>query len=117
MGRRRRSKAPRYTGPSPEEAAAEATRRAEEAAAKVRQENEAKMREMEAKAEAMRKKHEATVKASQTGKYQGSTIGSQQEGLSRKKTKAKEKRKFHTKDTRIALDPTKGPTGAGEVNV
>ena len=95
---KKKRKYPKYTGPSPEEAAASARKAAEEAAAKVRAENEAAMSQMQSKLDAVRKAQGQTFK--------GSNLASQQKGLSRKGMSDKKKRAKKTSDTKIALDPT-----------
>jgi len=105
---KKKRKAPKYTGPSPEEAAASARKAAEEAAAKVRAENEAAMSQMQSKLDAVRKAQGQTFK--------GSNLGSQQKGLSRSGMSEKRKKAMKTSRTKIALDPTEryGSSGAGE---
>ena len=89
---------PTYKGPTPEEAAAQARKAAEDAAGKVRAENEAAMAQMQSKLDAVRKAQGQTFK--------GSNLASQQKGLSRKGMSEKKKRAKKTSDTKIALDPT-----------
>ena len=94
---KKKKKYPKYTGPSPEEAAAAARKQAEEAAAKVRAENEAAMKAMQTKLDAVRKAQGQTFK--------GSNLQSQQKGLSRKGMSEKRKKAMKTSKTKIALDP------------
>ena len=95
---KKKKKYPKYTGPSPEEAAAAARKAAEEAAAKVRAENEAAMSQMQRKLDAVRKAQGQTFK--------GSNLQSQQKGLSRKGMSEKRKKAMKTSKTKIALDPS-----------
>ena len=96
---------PKYTGPTPEEAAAAARKAAEEAAAKVRAENEAAMAQMQSKLDAVRKAQGQTFK--------GSNLASQQKGLSRKGMSEKRKKAMKTSKTKISLDPTASSYGSG----
>jgi len=100
---------PRYTGPSPEEAAAQARKAAEEAAAKVRAENEAAMAKMQTKLDAVRKAQGQTFK--------GANLASEQKGLSRSKISDKKKKAMRTSRTKIALDPTASYGSAGETQL
>jgi hypothetical protein len=104
---KKKKKYPKYTGPTPEEAAAQARKAAEEAAAKVRAENEAAMKQMQTKLDAVRKAQGQTFK--------GSNLQSQQKGLSRKGMSEKRKKAMKTSKTKIALDPAaaSGYGGAG----
>ena len=94
---KKKKKYPKYTGPTPEEAAEQARKAAEEAAAKVRAENEAAMKEMQSKLDAVRKAQGQTFK--------GSNLASQQKGLSRRGMSKKRKKAMKTSKTKIALDP------------
>jgi hypothetical protein len=107
----KRRSAPRYTGPSPEEAAAQARKAAEEAAAKVRAENEAAMAKMQTKLDAVRKAQGQTFK--------GANLASEQKGLSRSGVSDKKKKAMRTSRTKIALDPTAsyGAGAAGETQL
>ena len=105
-----KSKTPQYTGPTPEEAAAQARKAAEEASAKVRAENEAAMSQMQSKLDAVRKAQGQTFK--------GSNLASQQKGLSRSGLSEKRKRAKRTSDTKIALDPNASyGSSAGGISV
>ena len=95
---KKKKKYPKYTGPTPEEAAEQARKAAEEAAAKVRAENEAAMKQMQTKLDAVRKAEGQTFK--------GSNLQSQQKGLSRAGMSEKRKKAMKTSKTKIALDPT-----------
>lgn len=111
---KKKRKTPKYTGPTPEEAAAQARKAAEEAAAKVRSENEALMQQMQNKLDAVRKAQGQTFK--------GSNLGSINKGLSSGKLSQKRKRAMRTSKTRIALDPQAsygggGGAGSGQVEV
>jgi len=107
---KKKRKYPKYTGPSPEEAAAAARKAAEEAAGKVRAENEAAMAQMQSKLDAVRKAQGQTFK--------GSNLASQQKGLSRSGLSEKRKRAKRTSDTKIALDPTASyGSSAGGISV
>ena len=94
---KKKRKVPKYQGPTPEEAAEQARKAAEEAAAKVRAENEAAMSQMQSKLDAVRKAQGQTFK--------GSNLQSQQKGLSRKGMSKKRKDAMKTSKTKIALDP------------
>ena len=108
---KKKRKVPKYQGPTPEEAAEQARKAAEEAAAKVRAENEAAMKQMQTKLDAVRKAQGQTFK--------GSNLESQQKGLSRKGMSEKRKKAMKTSKTKIALDPTAtyGSSGAGETQL
>ena len=108
---KKKRKTPKYTGPTPEQAAEQARKAAEAAAAKVRAENEAAMSQMQSKLDAVRKAQGQTFK--------GSNLESQQKGLSRKGMSEKRKRAMKTSKTKIALDPTAGygSSGAGETQL
>tara|TARA_Y100001938_G_scaffold121916_1_gene169912 strand:- start:623 stop:964 length:342 start_codon:yes stop_codon:yes gene_type:complete len=109
---KRKRKTPKYTGPTPEQAAEQARKAAEEAAAKVRAENEAAMKQMQSKLDAVRKAQGQTFK--------GSNLGSQQKGLSRKGMSDKKKKAMKTSKTKISLDPaalTYGSGGSGETQL
>jgi len=95
---KRKRKYPKYSGPSPEQAAEAARKAAEEAAGKVRAENEAAMAQMQSKLDAVRKAQGQTFK--------GSNLESQQKGLSRGGLSEKKKRAKRSSGTKIALDPT-----------
>ena len=110
---KKKRKYPKYTGPSPEEAAEQARKAAEAAAAKVRAENEAAMSQMQSKLDAVRKAQGQTFK--------GSNLESQQKGLSRKGMSEKKKKAMKTSKTKISLDPTAaggyGSSGSGETQL
>ena len=108
---KRKRKTPKYTGPTPEQAAEQARQAAEAAAAKVRAENEAAMAQMQSKLDAVRKAQGQTFK--------GSNLESQQKGLSRKGMSDKKKKAMKTSKTKIALDPTTGygSSPAGETQL
>ena len=112
MGRRRRR--PRYTGPSPEQAAAEARARAASDAAAMRAENDKQMAVMQAKLDAVKK-----ASAYSPSMKTASTQGDVKQGLSRKKLTQKKARAMKTRGTRIALDPIAKQIGRdpGQVNV
>ena len=95
---KKKKKYPKYTGPTPEEAAEQARLAAEQAAAKVRAENEAAMAQMQSKLDAVRKAQGQTFK--------GSNLQSQQKGLSRAGMSEKRKKAMKTSKTKITLDPT-----------
>ena len=107
---KKKRKYPKYTGPTPEEAAAQAREAAEAAASKVRAENEAAMQQMQSKLDAVRKAQGQTFK--------GSNLASQQKGLSRKGMSKKKRDAMKTSNTKISLDPTAaagyGSTAPGE---
>jgi len=98
-------KAPEYKGPTPEEAAAQARKAAEDAAGKVRAENEAAMAQMQSKLDAVRKAQGQTFK--------GSNLASQETGLSRKGMSEKRKKAMKTSKTEISLDPGSSYGSAG----
>jgi len=105
-------KAPEYKGPTPEEAAAQARKAAEDAAGKVRAENEAAMAQMQSKLDAVRKAQGQTFK--------GSNLASQETGLSRKGMSEKRKKAMKTSKTEISLDPSAGSygsSGAGQTQL
>ena len=110
---KKKRKTPKYTGPTPEQAAEQARKAAEEAAAKVRAENESAMKEMQSKLDAVRKAQGQTFK--------GSNLESQQKGLSRKGMSEKRKKAMKTSKTKISLDPTAaggyGSSGSGETQL
>ena len=112
MGRRRR--APRYTGPSPEQAAAEARAKAAADAAEMRAENDKQMAVMNAKLEAVSK-----ASAYNPNMKISSTQGDMGKGLSRATTNQKKSRAMKTSKTRIALDQGAlgGAAGTGQVQV
>ena len=109
--RRRRSEPRDYAGEA-ENARKAAEARAEEDAAKAREANEKLMREMNAKAEAARKRAEAIARTPPPTKI-GSTVGSAEQGLSRKKQYDKRKRAKKASDLRIALAPAASPMAGG----
>ena len=118
-GGRRRSRGPSrdYAGEA-ENARKAAEARAQEDAAKAREANAKLMKEMNAKAEAERKRAEAIARTPGATKV-GSTVGSTEQGLSRKKQYDKAKRRKKASDLRIALNPAAvaatGQSGAGQV--
>ena len=105
---KRKRKTPKYQGPSPEEAAAQARKAAEKAAAKVKAENELAMKEMQTKLDAVRKAQGQT--------FRGSNLESKSQGLSRAGVSAKKKKAWKTRRTRIPLDP-KQASGGGDINI
>ena len=111
MGRRRRrSRAP--SGPSPEEAAAEATAEAQADAERAAEANRVQMQAMTAKADAERKRAEAIARTPGATKV-GATVGSAEQGLTRKKQYEKRKRSKKASDLRIALNPAASPLAGG----
>jgi len=112
MGRRRR--APSYSGPSPEQAAAEARAKAAADAAAMRAENDKQMAVMNAKLEAVSK-----ASAYNPNMKIASTQGDMGKGLSRAATNQKKARAMKTSKTRIALDQGAlgGAAGTGQVQV
>ena len=111
IGGSRRSRVPRYTGPSPEEAAQKARDEAAKKAAEITKQNAAD-------AEAMNKKLEA-VRNQKTDYSQG-TLGGQKTGLSRGANIAKLKRAKRAGTTQVKLDPSSGsgtPGSSGQVQV
>ena len=112
-GGRRRSRGPSrdYAGEA-ENARIAAEARAAEDAAKAREANEKLMKEMNAKAEAERKRAEAIARTPGPTKV-GSTVGSVEQGLSRKKQYDKRKRAKKASDLRIQLAPAASPMAGG----
>ena len=105
-----RSRIPRYSGPSPEEAAAKAREEAAKQAREVAAANEKAMAEMNKKLEAVR---------NQRTDYSQQTLGGQKAGLSRGRSQAKAKRAVSARRTQVKLDPGTGggQSGAGQVQV
>ena len=110
-GRRRRGPSRDYAGEA-ENARKAAEARAREDAAKAAEENRKMMAAMQAKAEAERKKAEAIARTPAPTKI-GSTVGSAEQGLSRKKQYEKRKRAKKASDLRIVLAPAASPMGGG----
>ena len=79
---------------------------------KAREANEKLMKEMNAKAEAERKRAEAIARTPGPTKV-GSTVGSVEQGLSRKKQYDKRKRAKKASDLRIQLAPAASPMAGG----
>tara|TARA_R100000458_G_scaffold14415_1_gene12217 strand:- start:42 stop:404 length:363 start_codon:yes stop_codon:yes gene_type:complete len=106
MGRKRRR-----PSPPPDNTAqlvAEANKRAAEDAEKARKDHRAQIEAMQAKAEAERKKADAIARTPSPTKI-GSTMGSAEQGLTRKKQYDKRKRAKKASDLRIALAPAASP--------
>ena len=100
------------SGPSAEDAAAQARREAEAQAEKVRKENAAQMAIMQQRLDSVKKA------SAYNANMRGANHGDIGKGLSRKASNLKKARAMRTRDTRIRLDPQAG-TGqqAGAVNV
>ena len=109
--RRRRGPSRDYAGEA-ENARIAAEARAAEDAAKAREANEKLMKEMNAKAEAERKRAEAIARTPGPTKVV-STVGSVEQGLSRKKQYDKRKRAKKASDLRIQLAPAASPMAGG----
>ena len=99
---------PRYSGPSPEEAARKAREEAAKQAREVAAANEKSMAEMNKKLEAVR---------NQRTDYSQGTLGGQKAGLSRGRSQAKAKRAVSARRTQVKLDHGGGQSGAGQVQV
>ena len=116
-GRRRSGPRRDYAGEAENERKA-AEARAREDAERAREANAKLMKEMQAKADAERKRAEAIARTPPPTKI-GSTVGSAEQGLSRKKQYDKAKRRKKASDLRIALNPAAvaatGQSGAGQV--
>jgi hypothetical protein len=106
--RRRRSSPPDNTA----KIMAEAQERAREDAARAAEENRKMMAAMQAKADAERKRAEAIARTPAPTKV-GSTVGSVEQGLSRKKQYEKRKRAKKASDLRIQLAPAASPMAGG----
>lgn len=104
-----RPKVPKYSGPSPEEAARAARERAAKEAKEVAAANEKSMAEMNKRLELVR---------NQKTDYSQGTLGGQKAGLSRTGQQAKAKRAVSARRTQVKLDPGGGgQSGAGQVQV
>ena len=110
-GRRRRGPSRDYAGEA-ENARKAAEARAREDAAKAAEENRKMMAAMQAKADAERKRAEAIARTPAPTKI-GATVGSAEQGLSRKKQYEKRKRAKKASDLRIALTPAASPVAGG----
>ena len=107
----KKQRMPRYSGPSPEEAAQKARDEAAKQAAEVARQNAAQTAAMQTKLEAVRK---------QKTDYSGGTLGDRKTGLSRGANIAKLKRRKDARTTQVKLDPSSGsgtPGGGGQVQV
>ena len=117
---KKKKKYPKYTGPSPEQAAADARAKAAEEAAKVAEKNMALMAEMNRKlADASSKKAQPYAPTTKIRAMMGDVGG----GVSRAKDFSKRKRARDASSLRIKLNPSasavKGPppgSTAGSVN-
>jgi len=105
-----RPKIPRYSGPSPEQAAQEARDRAAKEAKEVAAANQKNMDAMNKRLEQVR---------NQKTDYSQGTLGGQKSGLSRSGQQAKQKRAMSSRKTQIKLDQSgpSGPGGTGQVQV
>ena len=99
---------PKYSGPSPEEAAAAARERAAKEAREVAAANQKQMEAMNKKLEMVR---------NQKTDYSQGTLGGQKSGLDRSQGQAKQKRAMSSRKTQVKLDPGGGESGAGQVQV
>ena len=99
---KKKKKMPRYTGPSPEQAAAEARAKAAEEAAKVAQANTKLMAEMNAKLAAASSKRAQPYAPSTKIKAMMGDVGG---GVARSATFAKRKRAVDASKLRIKLNP------------
>ena len=99
---------PKYSGPSPEEAAQAARDRAAKEAKEVAAANQKSMEAMNKKLEMVR---------NQKTDYSQGTLGGQKSGLSRSGQQAKQKRAMSARKTQVKLDPGGGDTNAGQVVV
>ena len=100
---KRKKKYPKYTGPSPEQAAATARAKAAEEAAKVAEKNMALMAEMNRKlAEASNKKAQPYAPTTKIRAMMGDVGG----GVSRAKDFQKRKRARDASSLRIKLNPS-----------
>ncbi len=112
---------PRYTGPTPEQAAAEARAKAAKEAAKVAERNMAMMAEMNRKlAEATSKRAQPYAPTTKIRAMMGDVGG----GVARSKDFSKRRRAVDASKLRIKLNPSAiaargGPTGstAGSSNI
>ena len=119
--RKKKSSMPRYTGPTPEQAAAEARAKAAEEAAKVAQANTKLMAEMNAKlAAASSKRAQPYAPTTKIRAMMGDVGG----GVGRAKSQAKRGRAVDASKLRIKLNPSAtavrgGPGGgtAGSSNI
>ena len=107
MGRRRRRRST-PSGPSAEEAAAAAREEARKDAEAARADHRAQIEAMQAKADAERKKADAISRTPSPTKI-SSTMGSAEQGLTRKSQYDKRKRAKKASDLRIALAPAASP--------
>ena len=89
-----------------------ARKRAAKDAEEAREANAKLMKEMQAKADAERRRSEAIARTPGATKI-GSTVGSAESGLSRKKQYEKRKRAKKASDLRIALAPAASPMAGG----
>ena len=101
-------KIPKYSGPSPEEAAEAARKRAADQAREVAAANQKQMEAMNKKLEQVR---------NQKTDYSQGTLGGQKSGLSRTGQQAKQKRAMSARKTQVKLDPGGGDSTAGQVQV
>jgi len=102
---------PRYSGPSPEEAAKAARDEAAKKADEIAKQNAAQTEAMNKKLEAVR---------NQKTDYSQGTLGGQKTGLSRGANIAKLKRAKRAGSTQVKLDPSSGsgtPGSSGQVQV
>ena len=110
MGGGRRSRGPR---PEPIDFAGmqeNARKRAAKDAEEAREANAKLYKEMQAKADAERRRSEAIARTPSPTRI-GSTVGTAESGLSRKKQYEKRKRAKKASDLRIALAPAASPMG------
>ena len=99
---KKKKKYPKYTGPSPEQAAADAKAKAAEEAAKVAQANMKLMADMNAKlAEASSKRAQPYAPSTKIKSMMGDVGG----GVGRSQMDAKRRRRVGTGDLRIKLNP------------
>ena len=100
--RKKKASMPKYTGPTPEQAAAEARAKAAEEAAKVAQANTKLMAEMNAKlAEASSKRAQPYAPSTKIKAMMGDVGG----GVGRASMDAKRRRKVDASKLRIKLNP------------
>ncbi len=108
--RKRKSSTPRYTGPTPEQAAADARAKAAEEAAKVAEKNMALMAEMNKKlADASSKRAQPYAPSTKIRAMMGDVGG----GVARSKDFAKRKRAVDSSRLRIKLNPGAAAALAG----
>ena len=106
-----RPRIPRYSGPSPEEAAEKARKEAAERAKEVAAANEKSMAEMNKRLELVR---------NQKTDYSQGTLGGQKSGLSSEARGRKRRKAFDAGKTQVALDPNPGGGtlgGGGNIQV